>query len=456
MPALPRPEPADALELPELETSDDTREVDVGAFQLDLVDSEELDEDAGHVESFQVEIEVLTDSGGDEPVSELDIGVSHLLNELPENQPPDEDPQPVASSDDLDFGLDEPLESDEPSSTAELGDDGLEALPELSRDDSDADGPDEQALLPAAPEGDLPEGAAYDSEWLLIGSAASALGGGPRGVVAAGDHVMCFGPERKSYSLPAGARVTSVCQLDSGRIVAASTRGLLELGSGDHFTPLDAPEAARGRAGDLVALGVGKGQSSLWARLSGGALLRRRTGVWERHETGGEVRSLSVDQDAITLLVIAERPTLQLSTDAGSSFHELLLPEPAATVALGPNPLALSRGRLIALSDPARGLCLSDDAGTTFRMVTGAVNVTALAIGEHAGAPSVFAALHREGRDVSSIIVVDPSSGSAVAIAELAADPDDDAEELGRTSALLFHDGALWCAGGYGLVKLSR
>jgi hypothetical protein len=151
------------------------------------------------------------------------------------------------------------------------------------------------------------------------------------------------------------------------------------------------------------------------------------------------------------LLVISNRPTLQLSSDAGSSFRELVLPEPAATIALGAAATAVSRGNVVALADSQRGLCVSNDGGETFLMVTGAVNVTAVAISE---GNRVFAALHREGRDASELVAVDPSSGNAVSIAELSGEPDEEAEETGRTQALVFADGYLWAAGLYGLSRL--
>jgi hypothetical protein len=153
-------------------------------------------------------------------------------------------------------------------------------------------------------------------------------------------------------------------------------------------------------------------------------------------------------------VVVAQRPTLQLSADAGVSFRELLLPEPAATLALGAAPTALAHGAVLVLADAERGLCCSGDSGETFRMVTGGVNVTAVTIGRHGDQTVVFAALHREGRDVTELILVDPRSGAASRIAELSGEPEEDQEETGRTSALLFADGYLWAAGGYGLAKL--
>ena len=456
MPAVPRLPQADSLELPDLDKSEDGREVDVGAFELSLVDDGVQAEDDAWQDSFEADIQVLTDSGGNEAASDLDVGVENLLSSLPETPRDLESDAPALASDDLDQHLDAPLEGDEPSSAAELGDDGLETLPELLRDDGDADaGPDlEHASLPSAPEGEIPRGPSYDSEWLLIGAACSTLWATESTVLAAGETLMRFGPERRSDPLPAGLRVSSLALLDTGSVVMATTRGLFELPPGGSWSHVDTQELGRGSGHDIVELATGPGQPALWARLSNGALFRRRAGAWERHEAGGDVRALSSHERSVALLVIAKRPTLQLSSDAGTSFRELVLTAPAAGVALGAAATAVARGSVVALADALRGLCVSGNGGETFRMVTGAVNVTAIAVGEHAGAPAVFAALHREGKDLSELIVVDPVTGKAQSIAELSGQPDEEAEETGLTQALLWVDGCLWCAGGYGLAKL--
>jgi hypothetical protein len=265
---------------------------------------------------------------------------------------------------------------------------------------------------------------------------------------------MRFGPERRSVPLPGGTLVTSLGLLTTGGVMLATPRGLLELAENGNWSSPEPPEALRGCGASVTQLAGTPGTYDLWARFNNGALLRRRSGAWERHETGGSVRSLTGSAERLALLVIAARPTLQLSSDAGNSFRELLLPEPAATVALGNAAVAVARDRVLVISDPERGLCVSGDAGESFQMVTGGVNVSAVAIGEHAGEPAVFAALHREGRDVSELILVDPRSGAACSIAELSGEADEDVEETGRTSALIFANGYLWAAGGYGLAKL--
>jgi hypothetical protein len=236
--------------------------------------------------------------------------------------------------------------------------------------------------------------------------------------------------------------------------VLATTHGLLELTPTGSSATLEAPDAARGSGADVIELAGAPAQRTLWARLSNGALLRRRSNQWERHEAGGAVRSLTSSGEHITLLVVANRPTLQLSADGGSSFRERLLAEPAATVALGTAPVALALGNVVALADVERGLCVSHDGGATFQMVTGAVNVTAATLGELDGQIRLFAALHREGRDVTELIVVTPATAAAVSVAELSGEPDEDTEETGRTCALVWADGYLWAAGSYGLARL--
>jgi hypothetical protein len=455
-PAIGLPQP-EALDLPDLDKSDDAEEVDVGSFELSLTNDDEQEDDSA-TDRFEVDIQVLTDSGGNEAASDLDVGVSDFLETLPEGPEDRESAPPPPAAAELDLHLDTPLESDDPSSDAELGDDGLEELPELLNEAGDGDaGPElERAFLPSAPEGIIPKGPAYESEWLLLGSACAALWAGSGSVLGAGEQLMTFGRERRSDALPVGTRISSLVQLDNGTVVMATTRGLLERTASANWSFAEAPEQPRGSGADAVEVAAARGSHVLWARLSSGALWRRRAGAWERHEAGGEVRALTSEGESVTLLVISHRPTLQLSSDAGSSFRELVLPEPAATVALGAAASAVSRGSLVALADAERGLCVSSDDGETFRMVTGAVNVTAIAIGEHESAGPVFAALHREGKDSSELIAVDPATAHAVSIAELEGQPDEEAEETGRTQALLFADGYLWAAGLYGLARLRR
>lgn len=459
MPLSPRFPEGPALDLPDLDKSEDVEDVDVGSFELDLAGELDLDEGDDALDTFQVDIEQLADEGGNEPASDLDVGVNNLLDAPPTvAEPPagrDNDSLPPVSGD-LDWQLDAPLEADEPSTDAELGDDGLEALPELAVEDAEGDaGPElERGLLPGAPEGAIPQGPRFEAEWLLLGSASSALAADAAGVVACAEHLMRFGSERRSIPLPAGALVSSLALLGNGCMMLATARGLLELSSNGSWSYLEPADAWRGTGASVTELVATPGPHDLWARLSNGALLRRRGGAWERHETGGSVTSLTGSEKRLALLVVAQRPTLQLSSDAGSSFRELLLPEPALGVALGNSPLAVFQDGVLALADPERGLCVSGNAGETFHMVTGGVNVTAATIGEHAGKLVVFAALHREGRDVSELILIHPENGVACSIAELSGEADEESEETGRTSALIFANGYLWAAGGYGLAKL--
>lgn len=455
-PPRPRPPEAPALELPDLDSSEDAGEVDVGVFELDMGGDLDDDELGGALDAFEVAIQEQIDPGSNEAASDLDIGETGLIGSLPEVPVARDDDEQAAGGAELDWQLQEPLESDDPSTDAELGDDGLEALPELLADDDEGDaGPDgERGWLAAAPEGVIPPGPSYEPEWVVLGSSCSALWTNGTQVLACAEHLMQFGQERMSVPLPEGTVVSALTRLSSGAVMIATARGLLELSAGNRWATPDPPEGLRGSGATVSELVATAGAPDLWLRLTTGTLLRRRSGLWERHEAGGQVRSLSCTQTRVTLLVMAGRPTLQLSADAGSSFRELLLPEPAETVALGAAPMALAAERTLAIFDAERGLCVSSDAGETFRMVTGAVNITAVAIGEHDGAPAVFAALHREGRDVSEIILVDPRTGNASSVAELAGEADEDTEETGLTRALIYADGHLWAAGGYGLAKL--
>jgi hypothetical protein len=456
VPGSPRSPEAPLLDLPDLDKSDEADDVDVGVFELSLGEELALDEDDHQVDVFQVDIQELSDAGNSEAASDLDIGPPLL--DLPPDAPleADADAPLPAGENELDLHLEAPLESDDPSSDAELGDDGLEQLPELMRDEGDGDaGPDlERAYLPSAPEGAVPQGDSYALDWLLLGAPCTALALARGGVIGAAEHLMRFGAERASWPLPNASLASSVAELGSGSALLVTPRGLIEVSPNGAITVQEPPELARGSGSDIVELLATP--TALWARLSNGGLLRRRNQAWERHETGGQVRSLSGAGEDLALLVLATTPTLQLSSDAGTSFHERLLPEPARTVALGQHPTCVARGAVVAIADPERGVAVSSDGGATFRMVTGAVNVTALTIGEQNQAPKVFAALYREGKDASDLVAIDPGAGTAQRVAELSGAADDDAEEIGRTSALLFSDGFLWAAGGFGLAKLRQ
>lgn len=87
-------------------------------------------------------------------------------------------------------------------------------------------------------------------------------------------------------------------------------------------------------------------------------------------------------------------------------------------------------------------------------MVTGAVNVSAIVVGEYQGAACVFAALHREAKDSSEILLVEPGSAAVSRVSELSGEADDEGGETGRTLALAWDGQALWAAGGYGLARL--
>ncbi len=455
MPAAPRTPQADELVLPDLDKSEESDEVDVGTFELRIGDDAEEPDDASAIDAFEVDIQVLTDSGSNEAATDLDIGEAGMVDVLPDEPAGGEEEHAEPTAHELDELVQAPLESDDPSTPAELGDDGLEALPELLNEEGDGEaGPEvERAFLPSAPEGAIPEGPRYEAEELLLGSSCSALGRDAQDVLAAAEHLMRFGHERRSDALPPGTKVTSLAVVD-GVTVLATTRGLMEAQPNGALSTLETPELARSSGGEIAELGAADGPFRLWARLRSGALMRRRGGIWELHQAGGAVHALSAAAAQVALLVVARRPTLQLSVDGGSSFRERLLTEPAQTVALGNAPLLAAQGAFVALADSERGLAVSANAGESFLMVTGAVNVTAIALGELAGKPAVFAALYRESKDVTELVAVDAHSGAAVRIATLAGAPEEDSEESGRTSALLWESGNLWCAGGYGLTRL--
>jgi len=455
VPSVPRDPEAPNLDLPELDKADEGGEVDVGIFELSMGEELDLEEGYGTADGFEIGINEQPNALGDDSTLELDIGIPELLSPPFEEQLAHDSERPEPPGLGLGLNLELPLEEDDPAEV-ELGDDGLENLPELARDEADgAAGPDAEGdLLPFVPEGEVPLGPAFAVEWLSRGEACSALWAGAAGVFVAANELMGFNPPRPGQRLPSGARASSLAWLGLDQVLLATTRGLLEIAPSGATTFVQGPEVSRSSDNDVLEVACASAEHSLWARLSGGALFRRRGQAWERHETGGRVRSLASVAFDITLLVISSRATLQHSVDGGISFRELLLPEAAATVALGNAPRGIALGRVVAIADSERGLCVSADRGETFRMVTGAVNVSAIEIGQYRGVACLFAAIHREAKDSSEILMVEPGSGAACRVGELTGKADDEGGETGRTLALAWDGQALWAAGGYGLARL--
>jgi len=82
------------LALPELDKADDTGEIDVGVFDLDVSEGLVVDEDDASLDAFQIDIQEQDNPGSSEAATELDIGMSDLLDALPE-------PPPALEGDDL-------------------------------------------------------------------------------------------------------------------------------------------------------------------------------------------------------------------------------------------------------------------------------------------------------------------------------------------------------------------
>ncbi len=449
------PEPkAPHLDLPELDQSSDGDEVDVGAFELSMGEGLDPEELYGTTDGFELGISEQTEAPGEEGTGELDIGSAELLNPPLEQHSALDSEEAEAPLLGLGLNLEPPSEQDE-GAAPEFREEQLEELPELAREDADgAAGPDrEGALLPFAPEGDIAQGPSCEVTWISRAEPYSAVWAKGGEVLAAASSLMRYGRAPGAQPLPSGARASSLTLLDSGLVLLATTRGLLQMAPTGAATFIDAPEFPRGSGNDVVEVAFASGEHPFWARLSGGALFRRRGQTWERHETGGQVRSLSCVALSVALLVVSSRPTLQISADGGNSFRELLLPATAASVALGDAPLCLAVGTLIAIADTERGLAISSDNGGTFTMVTGAVNLSAIAVGEYRGAACLFAALHREAVDTSEILLI--GAGPTCRIASFAGQPAEDSDETGRTIALAWDGQALWAAGGYGLVRLA-
>ncbi len=111
-------------------------------------------------------------------------------------------------------------------------------------------------------------------------------------------------------------------------------------------------------------------------------------------------------------------------------------------------------GSVVAIADAERGLVVSSDSGKTFRVVRGASNATAISAGFCAERPSVWAALYHEGKDRTSIALVDVARAEATVIGVIET-PELDVDGAGERSRVerLWWDGMhLWAAGGFGVA----
>jgi hypothetical protein len=172
-------------------------------------------------------------------------------------------------------------------------------------------------------------------------------------------------------------------------------------------------------------------------------------------EPAVHARALSASGSPLVLLY-EDGVTLGLSFDGGQRFEARELPTPAREVAGGETPLLAASGSTIAIADPARGLAVSNDGGKTFRLVAGAVGVTACTAGSLAGEGLVWAALYREASDATDLVLVNATTLEARIIARLETPEEQDPEhafEGSRLERLVWDGEQLFGVGGAGLVS---
>ncbi len=106
-------------------------------------------------------------------------------------------------------------------------------------------------------------------------------------------------------------------------------------------------------------------------------------------------------------------------------------------MAEGEEPCLAARGSTVVLASKERGAVVSSDGGRTFRAVHGTAGTVAAAAGDLDGRCVVVLSLASPLDGSSRIVVVEPGTGRAVTVAELApaADAQDD-EPVARRSGL--------------------
>jgi hypothetical protein len=264
-----------------------------------------------------------------------------------------------------------------------------------------------------------------------------------------------------------GTRITSVAIIGDAQMsalaVTAFGRLLRRARAGGDVERLvewrRVAEASGSSAESLELRAVGPAHpNSVLGRLTSGRLVRSDDMGTTFRMLDPAVTALTMSSASEPVAVITRDGTrLGFSSDGGTTWDHVELASPAREVASGEAPLIAASGSVVVLGEADRGVVVSQDGGRTFRRVTGATNVTAVAA---SGArPSAYVALYRETDDQSLLVEVDITTGVASTIAVLALPAPDDpdvAPELGRVERLLWDGERLWAAGPFGLARIRR
>ncbi len=245
-------------------------------------------------------------------------------------------------------------------------------------------------------------------------------------------------------TLPGKTRCATFLDNDARRVIMVTVTGQVKVWD---RTPgdLDPNESSKYRTVDR-ATDVWKEPDSgtIWLRLATGELIFRRshsTDIEQEPNTGHCAAMGGNDKSLVCLLNRSHRLFLMTIDSAGSKTTQL--PREVCELSHAENIFLVTLGTVVALGSRGHGLWLSSDRGTTIRKVAGCRNVTACAIGLHAGRIQAWAALFFELEDRSELVGLDCRALRIHKLAEYkvvsdSSGPEDDPPERARIDDLLW------------------
>ena len=446
--------------------------------ELDLLDDEGNDDEESPDLQVGEEIDLLSETVGDNEPIELDLGMlvgaeAIFGDSLDDNHSGFEvDPA-------LGLALPEALEPDDGAEGLDDHDITVDEskFPGLEMDDGSEGIASEHAISlgSASDEARLP---AASVPWQVAPSSATleacvALVTGSGDAVAASSDLLWF---RDDSSTPLRVAVDGSALTDVALVGATQDIALACTASGQLFRrarfasqaeqltrfrePLRSTPGSRVQLGFGGALGTRGGRCLLWSREGALVEVLDAGDRFERIEIEGKVTAVA--RESATVLVARSRQRLLLSLGQAHEAPQLLS-DAALLVADSPTPLLATAGQFVALAEPGHALLVSSNRGQSFRRVAGTAGATAIAGADLAAGPRFFAAIYRETSDQTEILLVDPEIAEAVCVARLDVSsehsPSDaiDRGEWAKVARLSFDapTGRLWAAGGFGVLNLA-
>lgn len=249
------------------------------------------------------------------------------------------------------------------------------------------------------------------------------------------------------------ALVTDIAAVGTAIVYATGSGGIERLdASGARLGGVALGRAQRSARLCLVDSGE---RVRLWLHLSRHSLLESRDAglTWNKLEVPGDVVALPRSAHQGRLLLERDGVLYLAEQDMDGSFKTATLG--AGDVIKDIDSLLFdARGAVLALFATGSVLTVSRDGGRTLKAAVGCANVTALCCGEIDGAPRVWAAVQHGASSAADLVMIDPSTASAVVIGRWSS-PDTEEEDT-QVLQLLWDPATrrLWAAGTRGLAAL--